>query len=235
MYSKQFNLDKDFNTQDTMNEYVYNVNDYFVYAEKEYEFSFNPKYVGEAEELVASVYGIKELDGFLTHQYHVRLSAFIDCYELYKVFGYGFDINRDKNIHTYSIKRFQSYCNQQGMEFSAIYWEDDQLTFCWDTDNPVKIKNRKKFISIFQKFLDFLDCLGIEELRYCEDYSYVKRADVQEFEWDKNQFDTYGYKRHHEERELTNSAYGLLQDDGTMKCYDFKGNPITYYEACDFY
>ena len=234
MYSKRFNWDRDFTNQDTMNECGYNVNDYFVYPAKEYEFSFNPKYVGEAGRLIKSVYRIENLDGFLKHQYHVSLSAVIDCYESYNVFGYDFDINRDKNIHTYSIKQFQSYCKQQGMEFSRVYWDHDKLTFCWETRNPVKIKNRKRFISIFQNFLDFLDCLGIEGLSYCQEYSYVERADIQEFKWDKNQFDTYDYKRHHEEQELTNSAYGLLQEDGTMKCYDVNGNPITYDEACDF-
>ncbi|WP_317327383.1 hypothetical protein [Turicibacter sanguinis] len=212
----------------------YNVNEYFVPSTKKYDFIFNPKYAGEAKKLAKSVYRIETLDVCPKHQYHVSLSAFINCYELHNVFGYNFDINRDKNIHTYSIKKFQSYCKQQGMEFSGVYWDHDELTFCWETKAPVKIKSRKEFISIFQSFLDFLDCLGIEELSYCADYSYIERADIQEFKWDKKQFATYGCKRHHEERELTNSAYGLLQEDGSMKCYDINGNPITYDEACDF-
>ena len=224
----------DFTNQATMHDYEYNVNKYFIPKTKELSCIFNPRYDGKAKKLATSVYGIRSLGGFSKQQYYVSLSAVINCYELYNAFGYGFDINQDKNIHTYSVKQFQSYCKKQGMEFSRVYWAHDELTFCWETRNPVKIKNRKKFISIFQTFLDFLDCLVIEGLTYCNDYSYIEPVDIQEFKWDPNQFDTYGDKRHHEEQELTNAAYGLLQEDGLMKYYDVNGNPITYDEACDF-
>ena len=234
MYSTEFNLVRDFNNKDAMNECEYNINELYSFQSNDYVFKPFKHYSEKAKSLAESLLEYRDLRQDGSDLVNATLAMSIFCDNLYRVFYNEFNIHQDGNIHNYSVKRFQSLCKAQGVEFSRVYWEGNLLSFCWETRVPVYLPDVEQLVQTLQEFLGFIDSLGIEGFFFEEMYSDIRVFKGENLRFDKHLFDTYDDKNHHQEQELTNSSYGLLQEDGTMKCYDVNGNPITYDEACDF-
>ena len=132
------------------------------------------------------------------------------------------------NLHEFSIKEFQSLCVEQGLDFADVYWEGELLSFCWKTKEPIYLQDDDHLVQIIQEFLAFIDSLGIEGFYFDDLHSEFIVFNGKSLMGNREFFEAYGNKTEHRKCQLGNASYGVLQEDGTVECYDVNGNLISY-------
>ena len=201
-----------------------------IYRLKDEEYVFRPfkQYFDQAQEIATPLLqGIGQKLSF-DELFNVKLGMSIHCQNLYRVFYDKFFIEMGVNLHEFSIKEFQSLCVEQGLDFADVYWEGELLSFCWKTKEPIYLQDADHLVQIIQEFLAFIDSLGIEGFYFDDLHSEFSVFSGRSLTLNRELFETYGNKTEHRKCQLKNASYGLLQEDGTVECYDAIGNLISY-------
>ena len=228
MYNKTFDLNSDMIYQQIKNEGEYNVNEIYDLKYEEYVFRPFKQYFDQAQDIATLL--LQEVGQNLSFDklFNVKLGMSIHCQNLYRVFYSNFFMEMGVNIHEFSIKEFQSLCIEQGLEFSDVYWEEGLLSLCWKTKEPVYLQDAAHLVRTIQEFLAFIDSLGIEGFYFDDLHSEFSVFSGRSLTLNRELFETYGNKTEHRKCQLKNASYGLLQEDGTVECYDAIGNLISY-------
>lgn len=228
MYNKKFDLNSDMIYQQIKNEGEYNVNEIYHLKDEEYVFRPFKQYFNQAQEIATPL--LQEVGQNLSFDklFNVKLGMSIHCQNLYRVFYSKFFMEMGVNIHEFSIREFQSLCIEQGFGFSDVYLEEELLSFCWKTKEPVYLQDADHVVQIIQEFLAFIDSLGVEGFHFDDLHSEFSVFSARSLTWNGELFETYGNKDDHRKCQLVNASYGLLQEDGTVECYDVNENLLSY-------
>lgn len=227
MYNKKFDLSRDIIYQKVKSEGEYNVNEIYHLEYEDYVFRPFNRYFDQAHKIATSLLQVDE-NLTVDKLFNVKLSMSIHCKNLYRVFYRDYFTSIELNIHDFSIREFQSLCAQQGFEFSDVYWEEELISFCWETKEPVYLQDIDHVVQIIQEFLASIDSLGIEGFCFDDLHSELSVFSGSVLAWCGDLFNAYGNKDSHFTCQLRDGSYGLLQEDGTVECYDVSGDLISY-------
>ena len=228
MYNKEFDFSSDIIYQKVKSEGEYNVNEIYHLKPEDYVFRPFNRYFDQAQKIAKPLLQEVGEDLSFDKLFNVKLAMSIHCKNLYRVFYSKCFMVTVGNIHEFSISEFQSLCAQQGLEFSDVYWEEEIISFCWVTKEPVYLQNADYVVQIIQEFLAFIDSLGIEGFYFDDLHSEFSVFSGRSLTWSGELFNAYGNKDSHLTCQLNNGWYGLLQEDGTVECYDVGGDLISY-------